>query len=216
MEISVNQNQGLFVLNFDGGCTTMGFDHVFKTLAKIVQRIGLSMPVREDEKGTIAQYTLYREAIDAYASAGLRETWHHPDALPEVCKVMDRCIKNGARVRLFYGDTVTGRDWGEENDVLGTVGRTTGPLKSPILIPKGEHAGTTILEHRILKIMDADTHRVLWTHEQYQAPLFSIKEDSTPKYSFAATMDGQTKARFQSFAKAAAWVAFMSGECMPN
>lgn len=35
MEISVNQKQGLFVLHFTGGCTTMGFDNVFKTLAKI-------------------------------------------------------------------------------------------------------------------------------------------------------------------------------------
>lgn len=216
MEISVNQNQSLFVLHFAGGCTTIGFDNVFKTLAKIVQRLGLSIPVREEEKGTIAQYTLYREAIDAYAVARLNETCHHPDALPAVCKVIDRCITNGTRVRLFYGDTDTGRDWGEENDVLGTIGRSAGPLKSPILVPKGEHAGTTITEHCLVKLMDADTRRVLWVHERYQTPTFSITEDAAPKLPFKATMNGQSKARFASFAKAAAWVAFMSGECMQN
>lgn len=151
MEISVNNDQGLFVLNFDGGCTTMGFDKVFKTLAKIVQHLGLSMPVREEEKGTLSQYALYREAIDAYTAAHLNETWHHPDALPAVCKVIDRCLNNGTRVRLFYGDTETGRDWGEENDVLGTIGRTTGPLKTPILVPKGEYSGTVINESSIVK-----------------------------------------------------------------
>ena len=64
--------------------------------------------------------------------------------------------------------------------------------------------------------MDANARRTLWTHERYQAPVFSIREDGTPKYQFAVTMDGQTGARFPSFAKAAAWVAFMSGECMQN
>ena len=212
MEISVNQDQGLFIKSFDGGCTTLGFDNVFKTLAKIVHRLGLSLPVREEEKGTLAQYDLYQEAIKTYADARLNETWHHPDALPEVSKIIDRCIKNGTRVRLFYGDTNTGREWGEENDVLGTIGRTTGPLKSPIMIPKGECSGTTILEHCLLKIMDADTRRVLWVHTQYQAPTFAITEDHTPKLPFKATMNGQPEARFASFAEAAAWVAFMSGE----
>ena len=216
MEISVNQKQGLFVFNFDGGCTTMGFDNVFKTLAKIAQRLGLSIPVREEDKGTLSQYASYREAIDAYAAAGLNETWHDSDALPEVCKVIDRCFRNGTRVRLFYGDTETGREWGEENDVLGSIGRSVGPLKSPILILKGEHSGTTILEHCLLKIMDANTRRILWVHDRYQTPTFSITEDATPKLPFKGTMNGQSKARFASFAKAAAWVAFMSGECMQN
>jgi hypothetical protein len=215
MEISVNQDQGLFVRSFASGCTTMGFENVYKTLAKIVLRLGLDLPVREEDKGTISQYDSYQIAINAYATAGLKETWHHPAALPEVCKIIDRCIKNGTRVRLFYGDTDTGREWGEENDVLGTVGRTAGPLKSPILVSKGGCSGAAILEHCILKIMDADTRRVLWVHDRYQAPVFSIREDDKyPKLPFAASMDGQTCARFTSFAKAAAWVAFMSGECI--
>lgn len=216
MEISVNQDQGLFIKSFNGGCTTLGFDNVFQTLKKIVQRLGLSLPVREEEKGTMTQYDLYQEAIKAYGAARLNETWHHPAALPEVCKIIDRCIKNDTHVRLFYGDTETGRDWGEENDVLGTIGRTTGPLKTPILVPKGECSGTTILEHCLVKIMDADTRRVLWTHERYQSPTFLITEDNTPKLPFKATMNGQLAARFASFAKAAAWVAFMSGECMQS
>ena len=216
MEFTVNTERGLFVQNFNDGCTALGFDQVFKTLEKIVQRLGLSMPVREDDKGTLSQYLLYKEAIKAYADARLSETWHHPDALPEVCKVIDRCLVSGARVRLFYGDTNTGREWGEENDVLGTIGRTSGPLKSPILVPKGERSGTTILEHCLVKIMNADTRRVLWVHDRYQAPVFSITEDHTPKLPFNATMDGISKARFASFAKAAAWVAFMSGECLQD
>jgi hypothetical protein len=216
MEISVNKEQGVFVQNFNDGCTTLGSDQDFKILAKIVHRLGLSIPVRENEKGTLSQYLLYKEAIKAYADARLNETWHHPDALPEVSKIIDRCIKNGTRVRLFYGDTNTGHEWGEENDVLGTIRRTTGPLKSPIMIPKGEHSGSKILEHCLLKIMDADTHSVLWVHKHYQTPAFAITEDHTPKLPFMATMNGQLKARFTSFAKAAAWVAFMSGECMQS
>lgn len=215
MEISINQDQGLFIQSYNDGFTTLGFDNVFNTLKKIVQRLGLPIPVLEEEKGTIKQYNLYMDAIKSYAAAGINETWHDPRALPEVCKVIDRCIKNGTRVRLFYGDTDTGQDWGEQNDVLGTISRTSGILKKPILVSEGECFGFTILEGCLIKIMDADTRRVLWVHERYQSPTFSITEDnSTPELPFKATMNGQLTARFPSFAKAAAWVAFMSGECM--
>ncbi len=214
MEISVNKNQSLFVFSFDGGCTTMGFENVFKILKRIVQQLGLSLLVHEDEKGSLSQYSQYQAAVKAYADARLNETWHDPDASPEVCKVIDRCIKNSTYVRLFYGDTESGRDWGEENNVIGTVSRTTGPLKTPILMPKGENFGDIIPEQCIVKIVDADTRRTLWAHERYKAPVFSIREDGTPKFPFAVTMNGEAAANFTSFAKAAAWVAFMAGECM--
>lgn len=214
MEISVNNEQGLFVLSFHGGCTTLGFDHVLNTLKRIVQRLGLSVSVHEEEKGTLTQYAQYQAAVKSYAEARLDETWHDPDASHKVCKIIDRCIKNGTRVRLFYGDTDSGRDWREENDVLGTIGRTLGPFKSPILIPKGKNGGTMVLERHLVKIMDADSRHTLWAHERYKAPVFSIREDGKPKFPFAVTMDGMTTCRFTSFAKAAAWVAFMAGECM--
>lgn len=44
-------------------------------------------------------------------------------------------------VRIWLGDTQTGRAWAEENDVIGTIGRSTGTMEVPLLVEAGELAG---------------------------------------------------------------------------
>lgn len=77
-----------------------------------------------------------------------------------------------ARVRVCYGDVVTGLDWGERYDVCGYVGRSTGELKVLLLILKTTSlGGGTILDHRIVKLeikdSSASTYITFYKHPKY-------------------------------------------------
>ncbi|WP_053958434.1 hypothetical protein [Sulfobacillus thermosulfidooxidans] len=62
-------------------------------------------------------------------------TAYQEDTPMEVIEVLERCRLHRIRVRLAYGDTVTGADWHETNDVTGYIGRSAGPdSKIPILL----------------------------------------------------------------------------------
>ena len=62
---------------------------------------------------------------------------HYPAAAPdELIRVLEDARLNGRRVRLFYGNDVTGIDFLEEHDIIGRIGRTGGIVKSPILLKR--------------------------------------------------------------------------------
>lgn len=61
------------------------------------------------------------------------------------------------RIRPYYGDAETGRDWGEVFDVTGYVGNSTGRIKIPILLHNARSVGGgSILDHCIVKIDHAN------------------------------------------------------------
>jgi len=214
MNVVLNQEQQLFVVPTGRGCSTLGFEYVFKQLKQLVARLDISITVREDEKGTIGQYADYQRAITEAGRANLKETWFHLETPFEVRRILERYRKSRKPIRVFYGDRETGRDWLEENDVTGIVARTSGIFKVPILLKIGETWGTSILDHCIVKLMDVEDRRVLWVHLQYQAPVMSIVTDRHGIYTHAVIVDGELHAHFKSTSKAAQWVAFMAGECM--
>lgn len=55
------------------------------------------------------------------------------------------------RLRFHYGDTKTGKAWGDIE--TGHVGRSTGPIKIPLLIKTARsHGGGGLLDHCLVKI----------------------------------------------------------------
>ena len=62
----------------------------------------------------------------------------------------------------------------DEFDVVGTVGRSTGLLKVPLLVEPGEAAGTAILCAHVLALMDWDTGLPLYRHPRWQPPELRI------------------------------------------
>ncbi|MFH1740063.1 MAG: hypothetical protein ABIH23_13720, partial [bacterium] len=50
-----------------------------------------------------------------------------------VVEILEKYRDRSTRIRVFYGDTITGRDWMEENDTMGIVGRSSGQIKVPLL-----------------------------------------------------------------------------------
>jgi hypothetical protein len=80
-------------------------------------------------------------------------THYHLDTPDELVAILENARLNGTRLRLHYGDTATGQDWGDIHDVLGTLGRSCGPVKAPILLANSRSSGGgAILDHCIVKL----------------------------------------------------------------
>lgn len=93
----------------------------------------------------------------------------------EVIKVLESARTDKKRIRIFYGDTNTGRDWMEIDDTIGTVGRSTGINKIPLLIKNSRSmGGGAILDHCIVKItIDKE---IVYQNPEYYLPTMEIKE----------------------------------------
>lgn len=85
-----------------------------------------------------------------------------------VQNVLRDLLHTGIRIRVWIGDPVTGRAWPEEYDIAGTVSRSTGINKVPLLISrKGEFGGAAMLDKNILRIDRIDTNRTLYKHPAF-------------------------------------------------
>lgn len=103
----------------------------------------------------------------------MNETHFHestPEVVREWLEVARLSYRAGLnyRIRLVYGDVATGKSWGEEHDVEGYVGRSTGDQPIPILLHNSRSSGGgAILDHCIVRILKTDG-RVLYQHPTYQ------------------------------------------------
>jgi len=95
-----------------------------------------------------------------------------PDA---ICEILAReyQFQNG-RIRLFYGNTKTGKCWMDEYDTMGYVGRSSGSIKIPLLINNARsYGGGGILDSCIIKI--TKNHKVLYQHPKFYMPVIKAK-----------------------------------------
>jgi len=163
--ITLNREQKLYVIPSGSGYTCFGFDNAaLHHLQMLTQLVSLSMPSRqpggegptlmdkvfqhplawkESDWGQVSGYDKYQKVLSLWSqSAASERTYFDPGTHPEVCRILERARKSGVQLRLFLGDTQTGRDWMEENDVVGRIGRSTGQMKVPLLIPKHDIYGS--------------------------------------------------------------------------
>jgi hypothetical protein len=82
-------------------------------------------------------------------------TCYHQETPDQVIRLLEKLLKSGTEVRIFYGDTQTGQSWHDEFDVVGRIGRSTGSIKIPLLVTKGDCGGPGLLDHCIIRI---DSH----------------------------------------------------------
>jgi hypothetical protein len=247
MEITLNQDQRQFVLKGEEYVSCLGFDVVFNHLRELSARInrlkistaGIEWATwSETEIGTLKQYQQYQDLLRLVQGRKIG-TWFDFNTPAKVRNIIERYRKEGGRLRVFYGDSQTGRDWLDEYDVVGEVSRSTGVMQIPLLVGKGEDGSSGMLDSCIVRILDAETREELYRHKTYLLPEMEIRQvgdqmttthaDKPPVtmkslgYShgvFVQEKDGQfsNHANFKSYGKAAQWVAFMSGDCceQPN
>jgi hypothetical protein len=93
-------------------------------------------------------------------------THYNKNTPPEVIEALERLRLSKDRCRVWYGEAKTGKVWDEEYDVCGTVGRSTGSCKIPLLIANARSmGGPGLLDHCIVRIDNIYTRRTV-----YQAP----------------------------------------------
>jgi hypothetical protein len=80
-------------------------------------------------------------------------TFHfHDDTNQRVKDVIVKAYNQKSTVRLFCGDSKTGKAWSEEFDTVGQIGRSTGTKQVPLLVPEGEDGGQQLIDDRIVGI----------------------------------------------------------------
>lgn len=130
-------------------------------------------------------------------------TYYHRDTTDAVIKVLENCRVNNVRMQFFYGDSATGRDWNEENDTIGYIGRSCGQIKIPLLIKTASSmGGSTVLDHCILKIRETKTKKVLYVSSNYQSPVIDIVDSDLSQYAYNTVVNGQTHGRHKTLRSA--------------
>ena len=107
-------------------------------------------------------------------------TFYTSDTNNKIIEVLENARKNGARIRIFYGNTITGEDWLEDNDTIGTISRTFGDVKSPILLKrKNSTGGRLIFTEYIVKI--TIDKRIYYIHDKYHINFDKLTSDYEKK-----------------------------------
>ena len=129
----------------------------------------------------------------------------------EVIRVLENCRANNTRVHLTLGHTDTGRAWLEENDVDGTIGRSCGSVKVPILLHNRRCiGGGSILDSCIVRIVTTTKpRRVLYQHPQFSMADLVKTPGDMAEYPYNVNADGLLHARFRTEAAADRWLARM-------
>lgn len=125
---------------------------------------------------------------------------------------IERAYHSKRRIRLFYGDTETGKAWAEEFGTIGTVGRSTGREPCFLLIHNARSmGGGAILMNSIVGIQCAPG-TWLYRHPSLDLGQWAIAPSDLPQYAAAVTHNGAIHARFNRPARAERYAAFMRGD----
>lgn len=146
-------------------------------------------------------------------------TYYDARTPAEVVRVLEAARQNGTRIRIHYGttdastpgDKPVGTDWHDEYDVTGTVSRSMGPIKIPLLIGRNQDGGPGLLDHCIVRIRTAT--RDLYRHPAYRQGTPTVEPcDLTVRnktYRAVVKIDGHEHARFETADKAKRWIKKM-------
>lgn len=142
-------------------------------------------------------------------------TYYSNETPDELIRVLESLRGTTQRVKIYLGDGETGRDWMEEDSKIGKIGRSTGPIKIPILLrTTNSHGGGAILEDCIVKITTspATLARVLYQHPRYHQPIMEITNEGLegkPEYTHTLRIGGEVYSRHTSLRSAQKLMALL-------
>ncbi len=132
-------------------------------------------------------------------------TAYHNETSNEVVNVLEDARINRKRLKIYFGDVKTGRDWMEECDTVGYIGRSGGEIKIPLLVyNERSYGGGGLLDHCIVKIKEAKGNKILYQAANYFQPKLTIVDTDLPYkgYTHNLLKDGEIYARLTSLDKA--------------
>jgi len=166
-EVTCNDEQGMFVIKTSGGYSCWGYENCFRDSAQLAELVGRpDLAPKESEKGTLKQYENYGALLDASRGRDLG-TWFTPGTPQNVKSLLEGLRQSKTRVSILYGDGETGMAW-EEREISGTIGRSMGPIKTPLLIAnRNSRGGEALLTDCIVRIRESAGKRVLYQHPTF-------------------------------------------------
>lgn len=214
--VTINNKQRLFVIESEGGVSCLGFDVVDEQRRYIADTLKIELPYKP--RGSLEAYEQHQELVRLWCEKSKDDKsliFFGSNAVPPVLqRVLRKLIKTDDVVRIMLGDPATGTVWMEENDVIGRIGLSTGPMRVPLLVPKGERYGGALLCENILMIKEWETSEVLF-ERPFNVPDMAVSpntESSRTRYN--VTNACEVVARFDAVAQAYAYMAFMTGACV--
>ena len=226
--VTINAAQRLFVIPCGDGFSCLGFDNCYRDALAMAQMMNVEPPDALSI-GTMACYDAYLTLCGSFSRhPASKDIWFTPGTPERVRKILKSAIKshrshgeNGQVLRVFNGDSTTGRDWCLEWDVVGYVGCSTGSQKIPLLLEalygsdgrlQVAGGGTGLLTDSIIRIIDVATGKELYRATNYQMPEFEIaKDEKDLKLPYSVSREGAVQARFGAHGEACEHVAFMTG-----
>ncbi len=136
-------------------------------------------------------------------------TCYHQETPDQVIRILESCMKSGVTVRVFYGDTQTGQSWHDEFDMVGRIGRSTGSIKIPLLVPKGDCGGPGLLDHCIIRI--DSRQETLYQHKKFRVGDMTLSKGATKGYPWEVFIDSVLHARFNKNIEAIRFMDFIQG-----
>ncbi len=114
-------------------------------------------------------------------------TCYHQETPDQVIRLLEKLQNSGIEVSIYYGDTQTGQSWHDEFDAVGRIGRSTGSIKIPLLVPSGDCGGTGLLDHCIIRIDARD--RTLYQHKSFRVGDMTLSKCDDVKYPWEVFID---------------------------
>ena len=128
----------------------------------------------------------------------LSGTAYNPNTPDEVINALEYSRKSQVKVKIYYGDVETGRNWNEERDTIGIIGRSCGDIKIPILLSNsGSIGGVGVLDHCIIKIKTTSGN-VLYQAYNFQESKFEIFPSDLPEYAYNVHINGKLYSRHKT------------------
>lgn len=136
-------------------------------------------------------------------------TCYHQETPDQVMRLLEKLQKERTEVKIYYGDTQTGQSWHDEFDVVGRIGRSTGSIKIPLLVPEGDCGGPGLLDHCIIRI---DSRKgTLYQHKKFRVGDMTLSKTQDVKYPWEVFIDNVLHARFELNREAIKFMDFLQG-----
>ena len=119
------------------------------------------------DNGNSFEYVNYGGTWFKYGKNIQNEGWKYKEN-EKLWNVLSSLIHSGRRVRIWYGDTETGRSWNVESEFYGRIGRSCGKIAIPLLIKNSRsYGGGALLDDCIIRIDDIKEKRILYKSDNF-------------------------------------------------
>lgn len=210
--LRIDARARVYLLQRGVSVEAVSFDDVVLIANALAGRLGKpSEAIGQTEVGGLGAFVKYRDLLRRAAPLLAGEIWFHPTTPTKVRFALNQAKACRRRIRIYYGDPVTGRDSLQIGDTIGWVGRSGATLPGPVLLANAnDRAGMPIMDNAVVRVQDLQGHYDLYTHPTYSLPEFTVVPMSDA--SARILIDGNDGIDFANDGQARRWLKYVQGK----